>query len=60
VYNSGLGAVLATVNFGAFAALPALLNTLMNMIIGSSLATYLHGKPMESDAAVEADAAPAE
>jgi bile acid:Na+ symporter, BASS family len=60
VYNSGLGAVLATVNFGAFAALPALMNTLMNMIIGSSLATYLHGKPMEADVAPESDAAPAE
>ena len=61
VYNSGLGAVLATVNFGPFAALPALLNTLMNMIIGSSLATYLHGKPMVSDVVVpEPDTAPAE
>ncbi len=46
IYNSGLGAVLAAVNFGPFASLPALMNTLMNMIIGSSLATYLHDKPI--------------
>ena len=54
VYNSGLGAVLATVNFGPFAALPALMNTLLNMIIGSSLATYLHGKPMTDEVAAPA------
>jgi BASS family bile acid:Na+ symporter len=46
IYNSGLGAVLATVNFGPFAAVPPLMNTLMNMIIGSTLATYLHEKPV--------------
>ena len=60
VYNSGLGAVLATVNFGPFAALPALMNTLMNMVIGSSLATYLHGKPTHEIAAPAPHAAPAE
>jgi bile acid:Na+ symporter, BASS family len=54
VYNSGLGAVLATVNFGPFAALPALMNTLMNLVIGSMLATWLHGKPVEQDAAAPA------
>jgi BASS family bile acid:Na+ symporter len=60
VYNSGLGAVLATVNFGPFAALPALMNSLMNMIIGSVLATWLHGKPLEDEAAAPAPvAAPA-
>jgi bile acid:Na+ symporter, BASS family len=61
VYNSGLGAVLATVNFGPFAALPALMNTLMNMIIGSSLANYLRSKPLPSEiAAPEPASAPAE
>jgi BASS family bile acid:Na+ symporter len=45
VYNSGLGAVLATVNFGPFAALPALMNMVLNMIIGSILATYLQARP---------------
>lgn len=47
IYNSGLGAVLASVNFGPFAALPALMNTLLNMIIGSALANYLHNKPID-------------
>ena len=46
VYNSGLGAVLASVNFGAFAALPALMNSVMNMTIGSMLAAHLHGHPI--------------
>jgi bile acid:Na+ symporter, BASS family len=46
VYNSGLGAVLASVNFGAFAALPALMNSIMNMTVGSMLAAYLHGHPI--------------
>jgi BASS family bile acid:Na+ symporter len=46
VYNSGLGAVLASVNFGAFAALPALMNSVMNMTVGSMLAAYLHGRPI--------------
>ncbi len=57
VYNSGLGAVLATVNFGPFAALPALMNSLMNMIIGSVLATWLHGKPLEDEAVAQAPVA---
>ena len=48
IYNSGLGAVLATVNFGPFAAVPPLMNTLMNLIIGSMLATYLHEKPVDT------------
>ncbi|MDD2860558.1 MAG: bile acid:sodium symporter family protein [Acidiphilium sp.] len=46
IYNSGLGAVLASVNFGAFAALPALMNALLNMIIGSMLASYLGSRPV--------------
>jgi bile acid:Na+ symporter, BASS family len=46
VYNSGLGAVLAYTNFGPFAALPALMNSVLNMIIGSILATYLMHRPM--------------
>jgi BASS family bile acid:Na+ symporter len=45
VYNSGLGAVLASINFGPFAALPAMMNSLLNMIIGSILATYLQARP---------------
>jgi bile acid:Na+ symporter, BASS family len=45
VYNSGLGAVLANINFGPFAALPALMNSVLNMIIGSLLATYLQARP---------------
>ncbi len=51
IYNSGLGAVLASLNFGAFAALPALMNALLNMIIGSSLASYLGGRPVSAAAA---------
>ncbi|MHB1304041.1 MAG: bile acid:sodium symporter family protein [Acidiphilium sp.] len=46
VYNSGLGAVLAYTNFGPFAALPALMNSVLNMIIGSILATYLMQRPI--------------
>ena len=49
IYNSGLGAVLASVNFGAFAALPALMNALLNMIIGSMLASYLGSKPVDQE-----------
>ncbi len=49
VYNSGLGAVLAGVNFGPFAALPALMNSVMNMTVGSMLAAYLHGHPIPRD-----------
>jgi BASS family bile acid:Na+ symporter len=44
VYNSGLGAVLAGLNFGPLAILPPLLNSVMNMIIGASLAAYLHNR----------------
>jgi BASS family bile acid:Na+ symporter len=46
VYNSGLGAVLASINFGPFAALPALMNSVLNMIIGSLIATYLQHRPI--------------
>ena len=45
VYNSGLGAVLASLNFGPFAALPALMNSVLNMIVGSVLASWLQGRP---------------
>lgn len=45
VYNSGLGATLAAANFGAFAALPALLNAIMNLIIGAFIASLLHSRP---------------
>jgi BASS family bile acid:Na+ symporter len=44
VYNSGLGAVLAGLNFGPLAVLPPLLNSVMNMIIGALLAAYLHNR----------------
>ncbi|MCF3945621.1 bile acid:sodium symporter family protein [Acidiphilium iwatense] len=49
IYNSGLGAVLANINFGPFAALPCLMNALLNMIIGSILASYLGGKPVDDE-----------
>ena len=45
VYNSGLGATLAAANFGAFAALPALLNAIMNLLIGASIASFLRSRP---------------
>lgn len=45
VYNSGLGAGLAATNLGAFAALPAIANMVMNMIIGALVASYLQNKP---------------
>jgi BASS family bile acid:Na+ symporter len=44
VYNSGLGAVLAGLNFGPLAILPPLLNSVMNMIIGALLAAWLHNR----------------
>ena len=44
VYNSGLGAVLAGLNFGPLAVLPPLLNSVMNMIIGALLAAFLHNR----------------
>jgi BASS family bile acid:Na+ symporter len=47
VYNSGLGAVLAGLNFGPLAILPPLLNSVMNMIIGALLAAYLHNREPE-------------
>jgi BASS family bile acid:Na+ symporter len=42
VYNSGLGAVLAGLNFGPLSVLPPLINAVMNMVIGALLASYLH------------------
>jgi BASS family bile acid:Na+ symporter len=44
VYNSGLGAVLAGLNFGPLSVLPPLLNSVMNMIIGALLAAFLHNR----------------
>jgi hypothetical protein len=37
--------VLASINFGPFAALQAMMNSLLSMIIGSILATYLQARP---------------
>ena len=45
VYNSGLGAGLAATNISAFAALPAIANMVMNMIIGALIASYLQSRP---------------
>jgi bile acid:Na+ symporter, BASS family len=44
VYNSGLGAVLAGLNFGPLSVLPPLLNSVLNMIIGALLAAFLHNR----------------
>ena len=44
VYNSGLGAVLAGLNFGPLSVLPPLLNSVLNMIIGALIASYLHNR----------------
>jgi BASS family bile acid:Na+ symporter len=51
VYNSGLGAVLAGLNFGPLAILPPLLNAVINMIIGALLASWLHNRPPTEEAA---------
>jgi bile acid:Na+ symporter, BASS family len=45
IYNSGLGSVIAAANFGPFAALPALLNTIMNLIIGALVSSWLQNRP---------------
>lgn len=45
IYNSGLGSVIAAANFGPFAALPALLNTIMNLIIGALVSSWLQHRP---------------
>ncbi|HWG01612.1 MAG TPA: bile acid:sodium symporter family protein [Trebonia sp.] len=45
VYNSGLGSVIAAANFGPFAALPALMNTIMNLIIGALASSWLQHHP---------------
>jgi BASS family bile acid:Na+ symporter len=50
VYNSGLGAVLAGLNFGPLAVLPPLLNSVMNMIIGALLAAFLHNRVPPAEA----------
>lgn len=54
VYNSGLGAGLAAVAFGPFAALPPMANMVMNLIIGALLAAVLQYYPVKQlpDAAV--------
>lgn len=59
VYNSGLGAVLASASFGPFAALPALLNTVLNLIIGALLSSWLQNRPTAAAAPAPAVAAPA-
>jgi len=41
IYNSGLGAALAAANFGPFAALPAIANAMINLIIGALLTAWL-------------------
>ncbi|MDA8192709.1 MAG: bile acid:sodium symporter family protein [Thermaerobacter sp.] len=41
IYNAGLGVVLATSAFGAFAAISPLLNMVLNMVIGAALASIL-------------------
>jgi BASS family bile acid:Na+ symporter len=53
VYNSGLGAVLAGLNFGPLAVLPPLLNSVMNMIIGALLAAFLHNRVPPAEAIQE-------
>ncbi|MCL6452810.1 MAG: bile acid:sodium symporter family protein [Alicyclobacillus sp.] len=40
IYNSGLGAALAAKNIGALASLPALANTIFNLIIGALVTAY--------------------
>lgn len=44
IYNSGLGATLAAKDISAFAAIPALANTIFNLIIGSLVTAYLVNK----------------
>ncbi|WP_258002390.1 bile acid:sodium symporter family protein [Burkholderia sp. WAC0059] len=50
VYNSGLGAVLANINFGPFAAIPPLMNAVVNLLIGSMLASFLQRRPIPATA----------
>jgi BASS family bile acid:Na+ symporter len=57
IYNSGLGSVVAAANFGPFAALPALLNTIMNLIIGALASSWLQHRPTASRRAVPRPAA---
>lgn len=52
IYNSGLGAVLAGLNFGPLSVLPPLLNAVMNLIIGALLASFLHNRVPEPDAEI--------
>jgi BASS family bile acid:Na+ symporter len=57
IYNSGLGAVIAAANFGPFAALPALMNTIMNLIIGALVSSWLQQhRPITRQAAAQAPA----
>lgn len=57
IYNSGLGAVIAAANFGPFAALPALLNAIMNLIIGALLSSWLQHRPVAARQEAPAPAA---
>ncbi|HUN38892.1 MAG TPA: bile acid:sodium symporter family protein [Acetobacteraceae bacterium] len=50
IYNSGLGAVLAGLNFGPLSVLPPLLNAVLNMIIGALVASFLHNRVPAPDA----------
>jgi BASS family bile acid:Na+ symporter len=45
IYNSGLGAVLAGLNFGPLSVLPPMMNSVMNLIIGTFIASILHNYP---------------
>ena len=50
IYNSGLGAALAATNIGALASLPALANTIFNLIIGALVTAYFAYKNSKSSA----------
>ena len=57
IYNSGLGAVVAAASFGPFAALPALMNTIMNLIIGALVSSWLQHRPVTGRADTAAERA---
>lgn len=50
IYNSGLGAGLAAKNIGALASLPALANTIFNLIIGALVTAYFSYKNFRAPA----------
>ncbi|KPV44052.1 bile acid:sodium symporter family protein [Alicyclobacillus ferrooxydans] len=56
IYNSGLGASLAAKDIGALASLPALANTIFNLIIGALVTAYFAYKnSKESNSEVSQD-----